>query len=138
MFICPYYLNVTNQYNTSLWKAWIFLSEGGTKLWKTDEDGLSIEEIIDQYLKPNGFCGTVKSVKDGVIYYEVNPKEMKLDDFYSWKDFLECANIPRLDIDLWRPFIWLGKDDEFMWNNEIKSFGKLGWLEEFWKSVCIE
>ena len=142
-----------------MFTAWIFLTEGGTKLWKTDEDCLSNKEILEQYLTPNGFHGRVKCVqscakahdctsagtckcpaaKGDVLYYEVNPDAMNMNDFYSWTEFLASGRTPSADIDIWRPFFWLGEkpgqDDEFLWRAEMKSVGKLAFLDDFWSAV---
>ena len=112
------------------------MSEGGTKLWKTDEDSLSNKEIIEQYLAPNGFHGRVTCVKGGVLYYEVNADSMNMNDFYTWTEFLANGNAPTSGIDIWRPFLWLGDepgaDDEYLWRAEVKS-GKLAFLDNFWQ-----
>ncbi len=125
-----------------MYTAWIFLTEGGTKLWKTDEDNLTNKEILEQYLTPNGFHGRVKCAKGDVLYYEVNPDAMNMNDFYSWTEFLASGRTPSTDIDIWRPFFWLGEkpglpgqDDEFLWRAEMKSVGKLAFLDDFWSAV---
>lgn len=127
------------------------MSEGGTKLWKTDEDTLSNKDIIEQYLVPNGFYGRVisppvskqsvskASAKSGVLYYEVNPDMMNMSDFYTWTEFLASGNVPTSDIDIWRPFLWLGDtpggDDEYLWRAEVKSAAKVSFLDDFWQIV---
>lgn len=166
MFICPYYLKANHQTDSSnatvkIWTAWIFLAEGGTKLWKTDEETLSNKEIIEQYLAPNGFHGRVTcvtpgtgvpgvasalpsekqaAVRGGVLYYEVNPSAMNMSDFYTWTEFLATGSAPAAGVDIWRPFLWLGDepgvDDEYLWRAEMKSVGKLGFLDEFWEVVA--
>lgn len=119
--------------------AWIFLIEGGSKLWKTDEERLSNKEILEQYLAPNGFHGRVTDVKGGVLYYEVDPQVMNMKDFYTWTDFLSVGKVPSTDMDIWRPFLWVGetpgKEDEYVWRAEVKAAGKLAFLDDFW-SVC--
>lgn len=143
MFICPYYLKANHQPNAQvkLWTAWVFLSEGGTKLWKTDEESLSNKEIIELYLAPNGFHGRVVAVKGGVLYYEVNPDAMNMDDFYTWTEFLASGKVPSAGIDIWRPFLWLGDvpggEDEYMWRAEMKSVGKLAFLDELWSVIKV-
>ena len=139
MLICPYYLkaNYNEGSHVKIWTAWIFMSEGGTKLWKTDEDSISNKEMIEQYLAPNGFYGRVTCAKGGVLYYEVNPDTMNMCDFYIWTEFLASGNTPTSGIDIWRPFLWLGDkpgcDDEYLWRAEVKSAGKLAFLDDFWQ-----
>lgn len=126
MFICPYVLKKEK----SIWTAWIFLTDGGKTLWKTDEETLNTQEILDQYLIPNGFHGTVKCVKDTILYYEVNAECM--DTFYTWHDYLKTGILPSQDI--WRPFLLYTEDPE-AWMAEIHSKTDLLFLEDFWGFV---
>ena len=122
MFILPYY--IVKSSDTFI--AWIFLESGKT-LWKTNEKKITNKKIIEDYLTPNGFVGTCVCVKEDVLYFEVDPTQMKMSSFYTWTDFLSQSK-PIPDIDIWRPFVWVEGEDYF-WKDEI---GHFSFLNSFW------
>jgi len=115
MYIIPYYIQ--DQGSTKI--AWVFLSQGGKKAWKTDEPGALTNKFIEtNYLIPNGFIGKSMCVKGGCLYFRVDPAAMNIADFYTWTDFLKIGKPIPSEIEIWRPFIWF--DDEG-WIKEAQS-----------------
>ena len=89
-------------------------------LWNTDEKVVSQKNILEMYLHPNGLYGSIKCVKGGVVYYEIDTTKTNLGDFYTWGEVLEKGGVPDT-LDIWRPFFYMediNKED----GNEIGNF----------------
>lgn len=126
MHIVPYYI-VEQTTDPLTYTAWIFMKNGGKTSWETDEKGkVTTKFIVDNYLTPNGFVGSLNCVKGDYMYFEVDPAAMKLTDFYKWTDFLRDGRSPPSDLDIWRPFIWVANDQA--WASEIQY----DFLKDFW------
>ena len=146
MLIVPYSLKKESE--GSLWTIWLFLSNGQT-VWETDEENCSEQFILDNYLTPNGLFGKVRKIIGGTLYFELNDKT-NIDNFYTWTEFLQKGaekEIPQ--IDLFRPFVWLGevdigKRDDWGWYEECEkvSLGKISliqlWIEIAGLRDCCE
>lgn len=137
MLIVPYSLCHENIGLNSLWTLWVFLSKG--VLWETDEEICSGQFIIDNYLTPNGFFGTIRKIVNGAVYFELDCRT-KINNFYTWSEFLEKeTEIPQ--IDLFRPFFWVGEElgdrDDWGWQEECEeiSLGRLN-LSQVWVDVA--
>lgn len=144
MFILPYILQPSQKSSTdfTLTVAWIFTIHGGTGIWETDEELLSEEQVIKEYLEPNGFYGVSKGIVDGCLMYDVNPSRTKLSDFYMWSDFLGKGQPPSTGCDVWRPFFWLGnsevgQEDAWGWSAQASELclGKFGSSAKLWKLI---
>uniref|UniRef100_A0A6C0KLR3 Uncharacterized protein n=1 Tax=viral metagenome TaxID=1070528 RepID=A0A6C0KLR3_9ZZZZ len=135
MFIIPYFIETKTVENFTLKKAWIFMTKGGTKFWETDEPSLTQKELVNLYLHPNGFYGKMKSVKENIVYFEIDSKATHMADFYTWTDFLEKGEPIPQNLDVWRPFLWLGdkekEKDEWGWEVEVKQTI----IQKFWSEV---
>jgi len=137
MYIIPYVLELPAESKSDfkVWTAWVFLQDGGQKVWYADET--SIEEIKREYLEPNNFIGEI-CVKGDCVLVKIDPVKTKLSDFYIWTEFLARGEqIPKCD--LWRPFVWIGElnpgvSDDWEWNEECKKLplGQFGSLFRFW------
>lgn len=111
MYIVPYYTHkrkgdLTNSIELTV--AWVFMKEGGRKIWKTDGNDTNIESIIQEYLVENGFFGNVKEVIQDTIYYEIDTTKTQVDNYYRWlEDDTE-------EMDIWRPWFLVegGKIEE--------------------------
>jgi hypothetical protein len=123
MFIIPYF--VKNELESisefKIWNAWVFLASGGSAVWETDED-CGESEIVDIYLKPNGFVGRVTSVTANCLYYELNPSAMDMKNYYMWSDSFDS------EANVFRPFIWLGAANPFDPSTSLRD--QWGWFEE--------
>jgi hypothetical protein len=144
MFILPYILQGPQKSSTesSLTVAWIFTLHGGNGIWETDEELLSEEYIVQEYLEPNGFYGQSKGILENCLVYEVDPSRTKLSDFYMWSDFLGKGQAPPEGCDVWRPFFWvgnsqLGEEDSWGWETQARelSLGKFGTADKIWKLI---
>jgi len=111
------------------------MTKGGTKFWETDEPSLTQKELVNLYLHPNGFYGKMKSVKENIAYFEIDSKATHMADFYTWTDFLEKGEPIPQNLDIWRPFLWLGdkekEKDEWGWETEVKQT----MIQKFWSEV---
>jgi hypothetical protein len=64
-----------------------------------------------------------------------------MQDFYSWSDFLKKEETVPMNMDIFRPFIWVdsedNKEDDWGWREECQgvSFGKFGTLEDLWEGL---
>jgi hypothetical protein len=140
MFIIPYYLDETVKSSSEfkLWKAWVFLANGGKQVWETDEP-CSVKEVVDNYLTPNGFLGTVVHSTKTCVYFKID-KSMDLSNLYTWKEFLEKAE-DVADVPVLRPLIWVGDKpgvkDDWGWSEQCAevSLGKYGSLEKLWERI---
>ena len=87
-------------------------------LWKTDEEILSEDEILRDYLKPNGFILGKRSFwLDGVWFPEIS-QETNISEFYFQKDQ------PAEDDLRWVNFYWTKENlgiNEFHKNHELIS-----------------
>jgi len=153
MYIVPYYLEESVQTSPKLgggaaapttlsefklWKAWVFLVNGGKQVWETEEP-CSVKEVVANYLTPNGFLGKVVHSTKTCVYFKID-RAMNLSDLYSWKEFLERAeDIP--DVPVLRPVIWVGDKpgvkDDWGWSEQCAevSLGKYGTLEKLWQGL---
>lgn len=96
---------------------WLFLVNGGTQIWKTDEECSEEEEAVREYLEPNGFRGVSRGVWEDCLLYEVEAEVMK--GFYTWTDMLaDRENLKYIDV--WRPFLLL-KDPEYCWKEQTDT-----------------
>jgi len=103
MFIIPYLKKDKT--------IWVFMKDGA--LWKTDEKTLTPKKVVELYLTPNGFSGTV-CVKGDNVYFKIDDGT-KLKDFYMWDEVLCGAEAT----DYWRPFFLLD-DCEDMYPEYVK------------------
>jgi hypothetical protein len=96
----------------------VFLSDGGKRLWETEET-LAPEEYIQEYFEPNGLRGRLQpSPRKDVILFEVDTAMTRLEEFYSLLDETVPAGV-----DLWRPFFWVeGAEPE----RRLMSLGRFG------------
>jgi hypothetical protein len=140
MYIVPYYLvpsTKSEETGFHMWTAWIFLRNGGKDLWETDEKGtVPNKTVIKKYLTENGFAGQCTCVKGDIMYFKVDCSAMKMSDFYKLTDFIGAGKPVPNDIDIWRPFFWvgeerLGEDDAYSWNTEAALAGKFTFVD--WK-----
>ena len=115
------------------------MTGGGTARWTTDEKELSAVDVVEQYLTPNGFKGRVVCVKDDTVYFKIDYAAMDMANFYTWTEFLvRGEEVPR-ELDVWRPFFWIGEAavscvDEFCWGDEVASGPK--YIDDFWAVVA--
>lgn len=121
----------TNSSGFQMKVAWIFMMEGGTKLWKTDSDDISLSsmDVQKSYLEENGFYGFVKGFAENTLYFEVDPLKTKLKDFYKWTDFLEKNQEVPDFCDIWRPFIWISSQSQSK-ESESHDNAVWGWKHE--------
>lgn len=140
MFIIPYYIEdpVESKATFKMWKAWVFLANGGTMIWETDGP-CTADEAIANYLQPNGFVGNTRYHKKTDCLY-MNIKGMDFSDVYTWTEFLkEDTDIPNEFI--LRPFVWVGESpglvDDWGWREQCEkvSLGKFGNLATLWDRI---
>jgi len=124
MHIVPFYIvtKVSKSSPMAVSTAHIFMTAGGTKRWETDERSLTPKEVVDMYLTPNGFKGFVIGVKGDTVYFQVDTESMDMGNFYTWAEILAKGEEVPHDIDVWRPFFWIGEAsgkpgvaDEYCW-----------------------
>lgn len=140
MFLLPYRLEHISS-DPPCWRLNLFLSKGGQELWQTDpeDSDAPIEEIVAEYLTPNGLEGCVRGVQDGILYFEVSPS-ISLNSFYTIQEFFAREEVPPNDIELWRPFLWVGhapgEQDEYEWLSAIEDI-RIGAndISTIWTSV---
>jgi hypothetical protein len=156
MWIVPYFISTPQQPPTSksaprfpITVAWIFLTNGGTAVWETEhteairaEQKGVIEEVYREYCEENGLHGTpFYSEEHQTLFVEIDRVRTSIKDFYTWVDFLQEKRIPEDDIQLWRPFFWLGDStastDSFGWRNcaEQTHLGSFGSVSKVWDTV---
>lgn len=126
----------------------VFLSNGGTTVWTTEPDEPTTSKYIEEtYLHPNGLFGKLHRVeKEGICYVEIDRARTALSDFFTWNEFLQRGEAVQTDVDLWRPFAWLGGatdtngmkgEDVWGWATHAAkiSLGAFGSVERLWKHL---
>lgn len=138
MYIIPYYIDTKIAEQFKLTTAWIFMAKGGAKFWETDEPSLKPDEVVQGYLEPNGLRGKIFCVKDNTVYFEVNLDTTKVADFYTWTEFLEKGETVPCDLDVWRPYMWIGDTDKspsdkdsWGWDGEVRD----AQIQKFWTTI---
>ncbi len=133
MYILPYIRKDPCSTEVPLTQLWLFLANGGTRVWKTDEAKPSVDYVVREYLMSNGLYGTPQ-LKGDCLYYAIDTTKTKKESFYTWLDEgveeLEC----------WRPFFWLGsstEEDTWGWAEIARemSLGPFGSFERIWKDL---
>ncbi len=149
MFLIPYYLEQISHPKAefSMTIAWVFLTEGGTHLWCSDDQEEVNQEFLEQeYFQANGFVGhtTLFDTERGLCCFQVDPAKTKFADFYMWTDFLQKQEDIPQDCDIWRPFFWigsreLGSKDEWDWLSETEEqpLGSFGTAKDLWQVLRI-
>ena len=146
MFIVPYYIEKPLKSKLfTTWKAWVFLGNGGTQVW-TSEEGESSKhqkEVINNYLAPNGFAGKTRyDKKANCLYMEITPTT-DFSDLYTWSEMLkEAKDIPKEFI--LRPFVWIGDSpgtsDEWGWREQCEKvcLGAYGSIATLWDGITVK
>ena len=142
MFIVPYYTEepIQSKTNFKLWKAWVFLGNGGTSVWETDPGPIRSTQAVSDYLIPNGFSGkTVYNKEKDCLYMNISANT-DFSDLHTWPEFLkEAKDIPNEFI--LRPLVWVGDGpglvDEWGWKEQCEkvSLGKFGNLATLWDGL---
>lgn len=148
MWIVPFFLGYQAQATAKfpLQCIWVFLSEGGTEVWQIDDSptqALSPEDIYTEHCVSNGLIGTpFYSSSKNTLFVEINKEKTNINDFYSWNDFFSKGQQPPKELDVWRPFFWLGETsdtDMFGWKSIAarQSLGTTGFgsIADIWEAV---
>jgi hypothetical protein len=105
MYIIPYFFGSPIDFKPdgNLHSLWIFMTEGGTQFWKTDESDSkkSADILVTEYLTENEFRGSLTGVKGDCLFFQVDRHATKLTSFYTWPEGFG------VDTEGWRPFFWL-------------------------------
>jgi hypothetical protein len=143
MFLLPFYTTKSEvkdlfQFHT----AWIFMLQGGSQIWETEEANLTFDEIDRLYFKPNGLSGKLFSIHENIVLYEIDQTQTKLSDFYVWNEFLSKEEPISQTKDIWRPFFYLDTVDTDNWDwkqqTETIIFPKFGSIQKFWKLYFLQ
>lgn len=107
----------------------LFLIEGGNSLWETDEKEINQEEIIKEYLEPNGFEGEI-FLKNEILLVKVSPN-FPFDTFYAWEDNTSAEEV-------WRTFYRIETDNEKGWMKQAETI-KIGQysLVDLWELIDL-
>ena len=103
MYIIPFYTRTKQGEITKsieLTVCWIFMKEGGKKIWKTEKGNENIDDIVKEYIHENGFYGKVIQQKGNTIYFEVDTEKTQVNDYYRWLDDADE------NTDMWRPWFF--------------------------------
>ena len=126
MYIIPYYTKeIVSSCGFILVKASIFLTEYGKFVWFENE---TVENIISNYLEPNGLYGDhVKSDDKDVLYYKIDSRT-RLEDFYTYEENGEQC---------WRTFYTIMAGNQIQWERQQEDFtlGSYGSINRFWSSL---
>ena len=81
MILVPYFRDTSNSNWT---KYGVFLCDGGSSLWSV-EDKATLASV-KKLLKENDFPLLNLKKVDGVLYAEIDPVKLNLDQFYQWSE----------------------------------------------------
>jgi hypothetical protein len=149
MFIVPFFKknSVKSSAGFDIQTVWVFLTAGGTTIWETEETNdakCSEKFVIENYLTPNGFIGKVFKKTKKTLFFEINLEATNIDNFYSWSDFLKKESPIPDQLELFRPFLWIGdaaaevdEENDWGWMEECRevSLGKFGTLADLWDGL---
>jgi hypothetical protein len=144
MYLLPYTLQKVSHEKAefSMWIVWVFLTNGGTEVWKTDEEESNQTTVESEYFEANGVHGqtTLFDTDQGICLFEIDTTRTHFADFYMWTDFLQKNQTVPPGCDIWRPFFWvgsheLGVKDEWNWQSETSdlSLGSFGTATDLWQ-----
>ena len=134
MFIIPYILtsHLESKSEFKIWLAWVFTAD--KQIWETDpaDASKSHDEIVEEYLAPNGIYGNIKPSSPEYLLYEVDTTKTNIKDFYTSRDDVSEGN-------MWQSFVWVGSNatEDDMWGWSIAAhdlpLGKFGTVNTLWK-----
>lgn len=67
-------------------KVSVFLANGGRVCWQTDEKTVTKEQLVEEYLEPNGLVPLNIYMEDSIILVQIDPEKTILDNFYTWEE----------------------------------------------------
>jgi hypothetical protein len=120
MFIIPFYRALDN---VQLRIIWIFATNNGKSIWKTDEKKPTVNYVIKEYLEPNGFIGNYKLIEN-TLFVEMN--RIDFNEYYKYTD-----SLPEGVKEVWKPFFLSPEAD---WEEEADkiSLGDFGSVKHLW------
>ena len=100
----PFYVkqkktHTQTQGQISITKLGVFLANGGRVCWQTDEP-VTKEQLIKEYLEPNGLLPKSIHFTDKMIFVEIDLLQTKLENFYTWEE----AYTNKQRYECWRNF----------------------------------
>ena len=99
MKVVPFFLTQKNG-QLAMTKLTIFLAHGGKAFWQTEEETVTQQELVEQYLEVNGIVSLRIQFTQGVVFVQVDPKQTKLEDFYTWEEAYKHPQRP----ECWRSY----------------------------------
>lgn len=99
MKLVPFYLTVKNG-SLHITKLSLFLSQAGKKLWESEEETLTKEELLENYLYPNDLHPLRIHFAGKIVYIEIDSSKTKLNDFYTWEEAMKHPQKP----ECWRNY----------------------------------
>jgi hypothetical protein len=155
MWILPYFFS--DSHDTQQQKAakfpiciaWMFLAGGGSSVWETEdttpvrsEQKDVLDSVYREYCEENGLYGApFFSEEHQTLFVHIDIQKTKIEDFYTWTDFLKSKGLPGNDLQIWRPFFWLGSStsetDIFGWRAcaEETCLGSFGPVTKIWDTI---
>jgi hypothetical protein len=110
MKIFPFVLK-TSQGSLKVRGLSVFLAHAGKSLWQTEEETLSLEQLRDEYLLPNGLIPKQIKMDSSIAYVEIDMQKTKRDDFYTWEESLQNPAKP----ECWRLFSFFTDEKGAEW-----------------------
>ncbi len=128
MKLVPFFITEKHRKHLRISCLHIFLAHAGRVVWKTEEEYLTKEQILEDYCIPNGFEVEQLWIDGGTAYIQVK-QGSPLSEFYSWE---EAAKHPQKP-ECWRKFFFFQDSEQSPWfypqdifEAEIQELGNIG------------
>jgi hypothetical protein len=99
MKVLPFYLK-QKKGQLEMTNLTVFLANNGKSLWQTEEQTVSEKELLEEYLKPNGFSVKKIHQNETIYFVEIDPQATNLSDFYRWEETFKLQQ----RVECWRSF----------------------------------
>jgi hypothetical protein len=87
MKVLPFYLKQKqSKGQLCMTKLSVFLANGGRVCWQTDEKTVTKEQLVEEYLEPNGLVPLNIYMENSMILVQIDPEKTILDNFYTWEE----------------------------------------------------
>ena len=116
-------------------KLAVFLANGGKQCWQTDEPTVTKQQLLDDYLLPNGLVPLTIHFTDKLILVQIDPVQTNLQEFYTWEEAYKHRQRP----ECWRNFYFFKDAMNADWFTP-KDTSDLddGSIQEYYKEIlCL-
>jgi hypothetical protein len=101
MKLVPFFITEKHRKHLVISCLHVFLAHAGKAVWKSEEDILTKDQILNDYCEPNGFEVEQIWIEGGIAYIQVK-QGSNLSEFYTWEESAKHPQKP----ECWRKFFF--------------------------------